>query len=338
MSPPISLIAPLPASWKRALRRRYRGWRDTLKLWRAGMRDVRVYARHSGLRADHRKGVLQAQILKSYHRIEKGLALKAPRPGFGADAIALLIDDLRDYRARYGHDHAVERGLQTLEEYRAFNADAGRAVPEVSEFLQGYADRERVLPSEGGTIEVTRAAIHAAATLPIDAFFQSRYSVRQFSAEPVADDLIAHAVQLAQKSPSVCNRQAGRVYVATGKTRIAELLAYQNGNRGFGDQADKLLVVTASLDCFLTVGERYQCWIDGGLFAMSLIYALHALGLGSCCLNWSVEPGADRTFKAAAGIPDDQAIIMLLAVGHLPERLRVATSARRPLDEVLRQL
>lgn len=94
-------------------------------------------------------------------------------------------------------------------------------------------------------------------------------------------------------------------------------------------------MITARLDCFLTVEERYQHWIDGGLFAMSLIYALHSLGLGSCCLNWSVAPATDRAFKEAAGIADDQSIIMLLAVGHLPERLRVARSERRPLDEVL---
>ena len=71
---------------------------------------------------------------------------------------------------------------------------------------------------------------------------------------------------------------------------------------------------------------------------MTLVYALHAQGLGTCCLNWSVEPSQDKAFKAAAGLPKHDAVIMLLAVGHLPEAFDVARSHRRPIDEVLQFL
>jgi nitroreductase len=333
------LAAPLPAPLQQMLRSRYRSIRDVLGVWKAGRHDAYWYSRFSGLRGSDRKGVLQARIIKAYHRVEKGLALSAPRPGFGADAIASLIQDLGAYRQRFGDDHIVRRGLQTLAEYQVFNLGMGTMVPEVARLLSSCAySAGQPGEAEGGTMEVTRAGIHAAARIDLNTFFQSRYSIRQFSAEAVAETLIEQAIRMAQKTPSVCNREAGRVFLVADKQRAAELLAHQNGNRGFGEQADKLLVITASLDCFLTVGERYQCWIDGGLFAMSLIYALHSLGLGSCCLNWSVEPQTDSAFKRAAGIPEDQAIIMLLAVGHLPERFRVAISARRPLEDILTRL
>jgi len=130
-----TLTAPLPVSWRTALRARYRGWRNAHRLRQAERHDTSVYARFSGLRHSVRQGVLQAQILKSYHRIEKGLALAAPRPGFGADAIALLIDDLQSYRSRYGDDHVVRRGVQTLAEYQAFNRHAGIALASVDAFL-----------------------------------------------------------------------------------------------------------------------------------------------------------------------------------------------------------
>lgn len=337
----IDMFAHAPAGWVQATRLRYRALRDLVKLCRAGLQDVRSYARHSGL-FDHRgKGAQQARIIKSCHSIEKGLALRAPRPGFGQPAAGQLLAATGDYLQRFGTDHALMSAAATLDEYLRFNADAGVELPHIHastarlrEALQ-HDEAGNGGCSTGGTREVTREAILRAARLDMDAFFRSRYSVRQFSAKPVDSALLEAAVRMAQKTPSVCNREAGRVYVIDDKAKADRLLLLQNGNRGFGDQAGKLLVITARLDCFHTVGERHQSWIDGGLFAMSLIYALHSLGFGSCCLNWSVEPDADHAFKAAAGIGEDQAVIMLLAVGHLPERFRVAKSARRPLDDVL---
>lgn len=326
-----------PEGWESEARLRYRSLRDRLGLWRAGLHDIRWYARQSALFRPQHKGALQARIIKTYHALEKGLALPAPRPGFGQVAASQLIAAMHIYLDRFGPDRTLFAALATLDEYLNFNAAAGVDLPTIK---RGTDTLRSALPESaadccGGTLELTREAIHGAGKRDLTAFFQSRYSIRQFSSEPVETALIKQAVEMAQKTPSVCNREAGRVYVVGDHEKAKSLLRYQNGNRGFGDHANKLLVITARLDCFLTVEERYQHWIDGGLFAMSLIYALHSLGLGSCCLNWSVAPATDRAFKEAAGIADDQSIIMLLAVGHLPERLRVARSERRPLDEVL---
>ena len=96
-----------------------------------------------------------------------------------------------------------------------------------------------------------------------------------------------------------------------------------------------LLLVTTDLTQFVTVGERNQCWIDGGMFAASLVYALHSLGLGTCCLNCSNDMAADRSLRIAAGIPDSEAVITMIGVGHLPDRLAVAQSPRRQVQDVL---
>jgi len=334
----VDAFARAPTGWEAAARLRYRALRDLLRLGRASLQDLHTFARHSGL-FDHRsRGAAQARIIKSCHSIEKGLALPEPRPGFGQATVEQLLAASGDYLHRFGPDHAIAAVPATIDEYLRFHAEAGIDLPEISAAtvrLRADLRRDAHGAAAGGTREVTRAAIHEAALIDMDAFFRSRHSVRQFSDQPVDASLLEAAVSMAQKTPSVCNREAGRVYVIESRTKAETLLEHQNGNRGFGHQASRLLVITARLDCFHTVGERHQCWIDGGLFAMSLIYALHSLGLGSCCLNWSVEPDADHAFKAAAGIAEDQAIIMLLAVGHLPERFRVAKSTRRPLNDIL---
>ena len=135
-------------------------------------------------------------------------------------------------------------------------------------------------------------------------------------------------------SPSVCNRQSARLYLVEDNLKKQNILKLQSGNRGFGDKADKILIVGVDLNCFLSAGERYQGWIDGGLFSMSLIYALHSFGLGTCCLNWSKESNIDKQLKKEAELPKNILVIMLIAVGHIPNDLKVAQSNRRNIDDV----
>ena len=71
---------------------------------------------------------------------------------------------------------------------------------------------------------------------------------------------------------------------------------------------------------------------------MSLIYSLHSLGLGTCCLNWSVEKETDAQLRKITNIPASENIIMLIAVGHLPDEFEVAISQRLPLDEVAKYI
>jgi nitroreductase len=89
------------------------------------------------------------------------------------------------------------------------------------------------------------------------------------------------------------------------------------------------------LKSFLDVEERYQPWIDGGMFAMSLCLALHDLGYGTCCLNWSKGPGTDKEMRSAASIPPSQQIIMLMGVGILKNEFNVARSYRPSVDQCL---
>lgn len=71
---------------------------------------------------------------------------------------------------------------------------------------------------------------------------------------------------------------------------------------------------------------------------MTLIHALHHQGLGTCCLNWCASPRVDALFKREAGLPRDDMVVMLLAVGNLPPHYTVAHSPRRPLHEALQWL
>ena len=111
--------------------------------------------------------------------------------------------------------------------------------------------------------------------------------------------------------------------------------ASQGGTRGFGQDADKVLVVTTDLSSVRWSWERHDCYVNGGIFVMNLCYALHWHGVAHCILHWSVPPAADRAAHDLLGIPANEAIVQVLACGTPPEEFDVAASPRRSIDEIL---
>lgn len=312
----------------------------TLLLAREFAADYVRYVRHSSavVRGDTRQK-LRALLTISYHGIEKALSLRDPRPGFGSGRVAELLRVARQYVNTYGCDETAVAAVDALRAYVEYNRQAACDVTNVAgavaELARSIALSVNRAPTHGGSRVIERSVVVSSASLDFQRFAESRYSVRDFAATPVAMSVIEGAVRAAQKSPSVCNRQPGGVVVLTEKRDILAALKIQGGAAGFEEQIDKLLVVTSDLSCFQSSGERNECWIDGGLFAMSLIFGLHAAGVGTCCLNWSKDSAVDRQLRQLLGLNERNAIVLLVGVGSLPERFRVALSERRPLSEAL---
>lgn len=282
---------------------------------------------------------LRALITIHYHSIEKGLSLKNPRPGFGVAAINTLLEHMDEYLKRYGPAEHLSIPLNALKCYLDFNLkngiDNNTLKNKVDTLEARYISSLGTLHNGGGVIKVSRNQILDAVKGVGADFFNLRHSIRHFSEEDISLDTISEAVQRAQKTPAVCNRQSGKAWVVSGSESIEKVLTIQKGARGFSDGINKLIIVTSDLCNFQSTGERYQSWIDGGLFSMSLIYALHSLGLGTCCLNWSMEFQQDMKLKTFLKIPQSETIIMIIAVGALPSELLVAESCRKNLNEAL---
>lgn len=324
---------------KRQVRKFLRRRLNIVLSFREYLRDARRFRGAStAFAAPHRQEQWRAVLTIDYHRIEKGMALPDARPGFGKDVIQRLLQNTPRYTERFGRDDLSDIVVNCLRAYIAHNAAQGVESPDVAAFVEAYDAKGKPANGQGGLLAVTKSDVLARAAMDPEGFFQSRSSVRQFSDTPVDAALLERAVTLASKTPSVCNRQSGRVYVSTERAVIDAALRHQNGNRGFGHTVPALMVVCSEFDIFEKLDERNQGWVDGGLFAMSLVYALHALGLGSCMLNWSQPTGRDAAFRAAFGIPDHQGVICMIAVGQLRDSFTVAQSPRRPLSDFLKPL
>lgn len=262
---------------------------------------------------------LEAQITKDYHRIEKGLALSEPKRPFGR-AVQGRLEKMLPYADRSSDPTvhaAASRAREALAALKAWN--------------EGGSVDDAVAPpiaSDADAIDVAQ----------LESFFTSRHSLRDFDpSRPVDDDVLAHAAVMAGSTPSVCNRQAGRVHVYHDPDTISQLLKLQAGNAGFGHTVPTLIVFTVESGLFAGSGERNQRWIDGSLYAMTYTWALHGLGTQSCMLNWSKRNSHSNAARNVGNIPASEDIICMMAIGYPKSpSARVARSPRRGTDETIR--
>lgn len=290
-------------------------WRIARETWADGRRHA-TYAAEIDRRSALSRGTrqIEAQLTKDYHRIEKGLSLRSPRPDFGTAVAARLRRDVARYRALPDHDPAV-----------VDHVTSALAALDVWHAEQRVVDGPTRLLPAGRPLEPQQ----------LQALFGTRSSVRDFADRPVPPEVLRCATELALRSPSVCNRQAWGLWSFTAPEAVQRVAALQNGSAGFRDAIPCLLVVTVDARLFAGSGERNQRWVDGGLFAMSLVWALHGQGVATCMLNWSVDTARTRQLRAVTGIPDHMDVVTMIAAGYPREGLRVARSPRRPVDAVL---
>jgi hypothetical protein len=83
---------------------------------------------------------------------------------------------------------------------------------------------------------------------------------------------------------------------------------------------------------FCNINERNQAFIDGGMYAMNLLYALHCNMVAACILNCSFDPGKENHIKSIAKIKDSEVLIAMIACGDPPEGFQLTMSPRNSLD------
>lgn len=279
---------------------------------------------------------LEYYLLKHCHIVEKGLALPAPRKGFGQPKIANLISKTRMYEKNHSITQVGMMVRDTLREYIDFHAHDLQILP--NDFLQNVNKFLEEIPeqSKGGLKRIKKSEMKTCDAKSFENFLKCRHSVRNFSTTPVDNEVIFRVLNISQNTPSVCNRQGWIIHYFNNKEKIQELLSFQNGNAGFTDTIDKLLIVTASTKAF-TRYEHNQLFIDGGLYSMNLMLALHAAGLGSCPLNTCMPWLEELRLKQTADIPKHERLVMMIAVGNLLDEFSVAQSEKYPVEKVLRQ-
>ncbi len=310
--------------------------RDARTIAKAFLHDADRLRRCSGALRSDTRGTALARLILACHVLEKGLSMPARRLGFGREAVRTAMHLVDDFEKAHGTgEPQAEHAAGVIRTYRAIHEnwpgkEADRAFwDEVDDFAVRHPG-----PVGAGTVHWTREDFFRERNSPFPRFAASRHTVRNYAPDPIPLSTLREAVALAATAPSACNRQYVRVHCVSDKRRIAGVLALQNGNRGFGHLADKLLLVTADLEGITGVGERNDLFTNGGMFLMNLSYALHYHGIGHCILNWSVNPLRDQELRGVVELAPSECVVALLACGIPPGEFDVAASPRKAVDDL----
>ena len=307
--------------------------------------DLKRFSRFAMLGGEPRNQLqYDALLTKDYHKIEKALSFNNFRYFSAQSAINEIIYTINNGLEKFDNHTVTRLAITTLEEYITrhktdkkkdkFITTLEGKIDQINKKLNAL-EKSKI---KGGTTNVSKKEILRSSMIDLDKFFKSRYSIRNFSPEEVSKESIEKAIDMALKTPSVCNRQGWKVYIVENEDLKQKALNIQGGNRGFGDTVNKLLVITTEINTFNDPKERNQYWIDGGLFSMSIVYALHSMGIGTCCLNWSAKPAKDKKLRKALNIKPNHAIVMLLAIGHYKDEFKVCVSHRKNTKEIIHYL
>lgn len=278
---------------------------------------------------------MQYTMLRENHTIEKGLSMRNPKKGFGQQKVTNLLNRLDKYMTiYYQHDSAfMDYPLSTISNYIQYTKSNGIDIPAIEKMYNQTVMRLKDgkynhIPS--GIFPETKAHILDKCNSDFESLLYSRHSLRYFISDIVSTDDLEKALRLAQRTPSACNRQGWKTHVFLND-KCHELLEWQGGCRGFERDIHTAILVTANLKAFLSY-EVFQAYVDGGLYAMNLINALHSMGIGTIPLSLAFQTSKLQTLQAF-GIPENEVPILIIGVGYLPENFNVAVSDRKPIEK-----
>lgn len=310
-----------------------RGRESDLKLRRETIRQMKRFRRNYARRGSMRQTHLETRIIFFTHQIEKGLSHTDFRYGFGKGVLAQmapLLETLRNVDKDIAHNDVYRTAISALHEYRARH--------EAKQYDLAYArklfspvlwDEIAASRSELGGALVIRAADKTDnARLTFGELMEARHSVREFAADsPVSAGEIMKAVDVAMRTPSVCNRQPTRVHIITNAELIRKAMPLQGGFRGY-PMPPALVLLTGDVQAMMNQDERNEVYTDGGLFGMSLLLALEEQGLAACPLNTMLPMRRDEATRTLLGVPDSEFLVMYIAVGRFAPEVKTCKSKR----------
>lgn len=332
----------LPARVGDSLKRAYISSRENRIAWSTNRYDRRHFARFRFRSVQSATlDQLEGKLTFHAHSLEKGLSHADMKPQFGLTALRLLAATMEAY-TRQGFPlerRAYVNALSTLRAYMDTHTEHGFSTEHLSSILGEdlVRDAQRCQSQIGGVDVITPLRKANSKDRNFADLFRDRASVREFDSRGVRAERILPALELVLKTPSVCNRQATHATIVTDVGLIERILTLQGGMTGYKNPP-ALLAVSANISAFLAPTERNQAFVDGGLYAMSLLLALEYEGLAACPLNAMMTPAVEDSLRRLLRLPPSHRLIVFIAVGEFPGEVKVPRSFRYSLEDLVRVL
>ena len=261
------------------------------------------------------------------HGIEKGLSFRTPKEAFGIFKILGLIDNLKIYILNPKFNRkSVNETLNVLNTY--INKFKGN--PEIEQIIKEYnaliAKIGDIKECCVGTMTIHRKDVEEAIDIDYLKFIKARHSYRYFT-KNASIEQIKQALEIASYTPTACNRQPQQIHIYQGK-EMEEVLTIQHGALGFIDEMSYCILITADMRAY-SYQENNQAYVDGSLYAMNLLNALHSTGLGTIPLTCGHLQGTNRIKLAQFGVKEHECPILVIGIGGLEDTAEVNVSPRK---------
>lgn len=299
--------------------------------------DFYRFFRFSSVFFNNDQNKIEGKIIYYYHTIEKGLTNDSLRLRFGEPKIKKLISLLEIWDTRnYNKNHSqFIAGCSVLCKYYEVHTEKESNISDYFtkkryEYIKSFSNSKI-----GGVISNSEERYFEDVHESFDKFSNSRHSLRHFNGELIPIHKIESVINIARNAPSVCNRQSVSVKFIDNERLVKEVLRIQAGMDATADSVKQLMIVTSNLNSFVSNSERYQMYIDGGIFLQNLLYALHYYKIGACALNWSKHFFYDWKMEKLLDIKKSEKIIAIVAIGYPIEDFKVPFSKRKEINEIL---
>lgn len=189
-----------------------------------------------------------------------------------------------------------------------------------------------------------------------------RQSVRYFTSQPVADELLRSLVADAAHSPSGGNIQPWRIYVVNGASmaRLREFMTTQppldqpleyvvfpqqptepyrtnrntvNAHKRQFEANNDFFGAPAALFCYIDRQMGSAQWSDLGMYMQTFMLLAFERGLATCAQQcWSARHRAVRSFL---GAPDNEMMFSAISIGYRDDEApgNEYRTPRMPVDE-----
>lgn len=155
--------------------------------------------------------------------------------GKSFNELPTLLTRLEQADLNFANNTVYKESLAALHEYMQRHLDAEKDIS-WQQSLFTTDQWQHIMNAEsndGGSISIRKSDKLNNKDLSFAALSENRHSVREFADEPVSLDELNQAIQMAMRTPSVCNRQPTRVHVILDKEVIAKALHIQGGVNGY---------------------------------------------------------------------------------------------------------
>lgn len=275
---------------------------------------------------------LSNRLLVLGHTVEKGITMPNRRLGFGIGSVRLLITLCNEYIIKYGKQSPqLMIAISALREYLQIHIDARYEL--YNDIVVGIQKLLSGINMEEIDCTTLTKEIFFSPCSDFETFANQRHTCRYYSSVEISNEIIMKVIELANTAPSACNRQSVRVICLSGDVKD-NVLALQNGNRGFGQSINKLLLVT-----FRQPSWEYDIqsagYFDAGIYTMNLLYALHYYKICACTLNCHLKPKNLEKIRNLLEIPSCEVPTAFIGIGYPTDKIMIAKSERIPANKII---